>query len=129
MSQNSGQFLVSSHGHPGFNPRPPLSGAATGSASSKRMSNGIMPGTSPGNTSMGPNMGLSSSPSSMRSAGSMGAMKPGGVGMGPMDKSNSMPYPNRYSRKPWPMARSMHGKKINLFLFCLPKKNKFSLKL
>jgi hypothetical protein len=70
-----------------------------------------MTSSSPGNTSMGPNMGLSSSPSPMRPSGSMGPipMKPGGMGMSPMDKSNSMSYSNRYSRKPWPMTRSMHG--------------------
>ncbi|CAF1365338.1 unnamed protein product [Adineta steineri] len=110
MSQNSGPFLVSSHGHPGFNPRPPPSSSTASSTSSKRISNGLMTGPSPGNTSMGPNMGLSSSPSPMRSAASMGPMKPGSVGMASMDKSNSMPYSNRYSRKPWSMTRSIHGK-------------------
>ena len=71
-----------------------------------------MAGSSPVNTSMG----LSSSPSSMRPGGSMNVMKPGSVSMGPMDKSNSMSYSNRYSRKPWPMQqqRSMHGKYFNL---------------
>jgi hypothetical protein len=109
MSQNSGPFLVSSHSHPGFNPRPPSS------VPSKRISNGLMSGSSPGNTSMGPNMGLSSSPAPMRSGGSMGPMKPSSVGMGPpMDKSNSMSYSNRYSRKPWPVPRSIHGKQLNL---------------
>ncbi len=109
MSQNSGPFLVSSHGHPGFNPRP----SSSSSSSSKRISNGLMTGSSPGSTSMGPNMGLSSSP--MRPAGSMGVMKPGSVSMGPMDKSNTMSYSNRYSRKPWPMPpRSIHGKNFNL---------------
>jgi hypothetical protein len=103
MSQNSGPFLVSSHGHPGFNP-----------SSSKRISNGLMPGTSPGNTSIGPNMVLSSSPSPMRPGVSMGSMKPGSVSMGPMDKSNPMSYSNRYSRKPWPIPRSIHGKNSNL---------------
>ena len=104
MSQNSGPFLASSHGHPGFNPRPPTS------ASSKRISNGLMSSPNPGNPSMGPNMALSSSPSPMRPGGSMGPMKPGSMSMGPMDKSNSMPYNNRYSRKPWPVTRSMHEK-------------------
>lgn len=111
MSQNSGPFLVSSHGHPGFNPRPPPSSS---SSSSKRISNGLMTSSSPGNTSMGPNMGLSSSPSSMRPGGPMGPMKPGSMSMGPMDKSNQMSYSNRYSRKPWPVTRSMHGKNCKL---------------
>ena len=68
-----------------------------------------MPSSNSMNTSMGPNMGLSSSPSSMRPIGSMGPMKPGSGGMVPMDKSNSMPYSSRYSRKPWPMPRGIHG--------------------
>ncbi|CAF4598514.1 unnamed protein product, partial [Rotaria socialis] len=117
MSQNSGPFLVSSHGHPGFNPRPPPPPPPppqppSSSGPSKRISNGLMTGSSPGNPSMGPNMGLTSSPSPMRSAGSMGPMKPGSMGMSPMDKSNSMSYSNRYSRKPWPMSRSIHDKNI-----------------
>jgi len=64
------------------------------------------------NTSVGPNMNVSSSPSLMRPSNSMGPMKPATVGMNPMDKSNSMPYSNRYSRKPWPVTRSMHGKDL-----------------
>ena len=112
MSQSSGPFLVSSHGHPGFNPRP----SSSASSSSKRISNGLMTSSSPGNPPMPPNMGLPPSPSTMRPAGPMVPMKPGGMGMSPMDKSNSMPYPNRYSRKPWPMTRSMHGKRSNLSL-------------
>jgi hypothetical protein len=60
-------------------------------------------------------MGLSSSPSPMRPGGSMVPMKPGGVGMSPMDKSNSMSYSNRYSRKPWPMPRSIHGNDSYVF--------------
>lgn len=111
MSQSSGPFLVSSHGHPGFNPRP----SSSVSSSSKRISNGLMTSASPGNVPMPPNMGLPSSPSTMRPGGPMGQMKPGGMGMSPMDKSNSMPYSSRYSRKPWPMTRSMHGKRSNLF--------------
>lgn len=110
MAQNSGPFVASSHGHPGFNPRPPPPPSIpSSSSSSKRLSNGLMPGSSPVNPPMGPNMGLSSSPSPMRSAVSMGPMKPGGMGMIPMDKSNSMSYSNRYSRKPWPMPRSIQG--------------------
>lgn len=110
MSQNTGPFLVSSHGHPGFNPRPPPTSTLPPSSSSKRMSNGFMSGSSPGNTSLGPNMGLPPSPAAMRPVGSMGPMKTGGVGMSPMDKSNTMSFSNRYSRKAWPMARSVHGK-------------------
>ncbi len=46
MSQNSGPFLVSSHGHPAFNPR-------LSSPSLKRTGNGSLPiGNSP-NTSIG----------------------------------------------------------------------------
>jgi hypothetical protein len=52
----------------------------------------------------------------MRPSVSMGPMKPGGMGMSPMDKSNSMSYSNRYSRKPWPMTRSMHGKRLKSFI-------------
>jgi hypothetical protein len=111
MSQNSGPFLVSSHGHPGFNPRAPSS------SSSKRISNGLMTSSSPGNPPIGPNMALSSSPSPMRPVGSMVPMKPGSMGMNPMDKSNSMTYSysNRYSRKPWPVTRSMNGKDLKVF--------------
>ncbi len=121
MSQNSGPFLVTSHSHPGFNPRP-----LSSSSSSKRISNGLMTSSSPGNTSVGPNMGLSSSPSSMRpGGGSMGPMKPGSMGMSPMDKSNSMSYSNRYSRKPWPVQRSMHGKDLNLIKISNYKRSQF----
>ncbi|CAF3684085.1 unnamed protein product, partial [Rotaria sp. Silwood1] len=114
MSQNSGPFLVSSHGHPGFNPRPqpppppPPPPSSSLSSSSKRISNGLIGSSSPGTTSIGPNMGLSSSPSPMRSTGSIGPMKTSGINMGPMDKSNTMPYSNRYSRKAWPMSRNIH---------------------
>jgi hypothetical protein len=107
MSQNSGPFLASSHGHPTFNPRLPSSS----SPSLKRPANGPMSigiGNSP-NTSIGPNMNVSPSPSLMRPSNSMGPMKPGTIGMNPMEKSNSMPYSNRYTRKPWPMTRSIHG--------------------
>jgi hypothetical protein len=74
-----------------------------------------MTSSSPGNTSMAPHMGLSPSPSPMRPSGSMIPMKPGSMSMGPMDKSNTMSYSNRYSRKPWPVSRSMNGKDFNLF--------------
>jgi hypothetical protein len=108
MSQNSGPFLPSAHGHSSFNPRLP--------PASKRISNGPMSvGNSP-NTSIGPNMNLSSSsPSSLiRASNSIGPMKPGTVGMNPMDKSNSMPYSSRYTRKGWPMPRSIHGMCLNV---------------
>jgi hypothetical protein len=61
------------------------------------------------NTSLGPNMNVTPSPPMMRPSNSMAPMKPGTVGMNPMDKSNSMPYSSRYTRKVWPMARSFHG--------------------
>ena len=107
MAQNTGAFVVSSHGHQTYNPRatvPPPQAIPTGP--SKRMSNGMMPG--PPNPSMPPNM-VHMSPSQMRPMGSMGPMKPGTAGIGPMDKSNSMSYSSRYGRKAWPMSRSMNG--------------------
>jgi hypothetical protein len=118
MSQNSGPFLVSSHGHPSFNPRLPSSSI---SPSLKRPGNGPMSmsiGNLP-NTSIGSNMNVSPSPSSMRPSNSMGPLKPGTVGMNPMDKSNSMPYSSRYTRKAWPMTRSIHG----IYLHILKKLN------
>jgi hypothetical protein len=113
MSQNSGPFLVSSHGHPAFNPRavpPPPPSSSSTISSSKRNSNGLMSGTNAGNPSINSNMAVGSSPSQMRSGGSMGPMKPGTGSLGPMEKSNSMPYPSRYNRKAWPIARSINGK-------------------
>ncbi|CAF5165187.1 unnamed protein product, partial [Rotaria sp. Silwood1] len=93
-------------------PPPPPPSSSSLSSSSKRISNGLIGSSSPGTTSIGPNMGLSSSPSPMRSTGSIGPMKTSGINMGPMDKSNTMPYSNRYSRKAWPMSRNIHDKNI-----------------
>lgn len=108
MSQNSGPFLASSHGHPSFNPRLPSTSSLPPSL--KRPANGPMSIGNVSNTSVGSNMNISLSPSSMRPSSSMGPMKPGTVGMNPMDKSNSMPYSSRFPRnKAWPMTRSMHG--------------------
>lgn len=110
MSQNSGPFLASSHGHPSFNPRLPSSSSSSSmSPSLKRPGNSPMSMNNLPNTSIGPNMNVSSTSSSMRPSNSMGPMKPGTAGMNPMDKSNSMPYSARYTRKAWPMTRSMHG--------------------
>lgn len=116
MSQNSGPFLVSSYAHPGFNPRaaapPPPSAQSpvVAGGPSKRMSNGMMVAPNPGSPAMASNMPINASPSPMRPGQSMGPMKPGGPPLGPIDKSNSMPYSSRYSRKAWPMTRSINGK-------------------
>lgn len=104
MSQNSGPFLVSSHGPPGFNPRLPTSAS---SPLLKRPTNGPMPMGNPTNTSMAANMNIP--PASMRTSTSMGTLKSSNVTMNPMDKTNSMPYSSRYTRKPWPISRSING--------------------
>ncbi|CAF3195510.1 unnamed protein product [Rotaria sp. Silwood2] len=109
MSQNSGPFLVSSHGPPGFHPRLPSSSS---SPTLKRTSNGPLSiGNSP-NTSMSTNLNVSTPPSLIRSSNSMGTLKSTNVNMNPMDKSNSMPYTSRYTRKAWPMSRNIHDKNI-----------------
>ncbi|CAF4715646.1 unnamed protein product [Rotaria sp. Silwood1] len=109
MSQNSGPFLVSSHGPPGFHPRLPLSSSTP---ALKRTSNGPLSIGNPPNTSINTNMNVSTSSPLMRSSNSMGTLKSTNINMNPLDKSNTMPYSSRYTRKPWPMSRNIHEKNI-----------------
>lgn len=106
MSQNSGSFLVPSHGHASFNPRMPSSSM---SPSLKRPGNGPMSLGNVPNPSLGPNMNVPPSNATMRPSNSMGPLKPPAIPMNSMEKSNSMPYSSRYPRKTWLTSRSMHG--------------------
>ncbi|CAF1007774.1 unnamed protein product [Rotaria sordida] len=103
-------FLVSSHGPPGFHPR--LQSSSSSSPTLKRTINGPLSVSNSPNTSINTNMNVSTSPSLMRSSNSMGTLKSTNVSINPMDKSNTMPYSSRYTRKAWPMSRSIHDKNI-----------------
>ncbi|CAF3512088.1 unnamed protein product [Adineta steineri] len=107
MSQNSGPFLVSSHGHPAYNPRLPSS------SSSKRIGSSPISTSHSSSTSTGSNMNIPSIHPTMRSNNSMGSMKSSPINMNPLDKSNSLPYSSRYNtRKTWSMPRNFHDKNV-----------------